>query len=185
MPKLNPKSIPKSMSADEFNIYFSNVGSNIDNNFKDTDLPEWKGDSLKNTFVFKDFTNDKVLHGINSLSDAPGLDILGFDWKLLRMCSNLIAPSLCIIFNNSIENQLLHRDFKTARVTPIYKNGDDCDINVYSDYRPISVMCYIAKILERLVKDQLIEFIENNNIISQDQSAYLRGQSTQTSLHIG
>ena len=77
----------------------------------------------------------------------------------------------------------MHKDFKTARVTPIYKNGEGCDINVYSDYRPISVISYIAKIFERLVKDQLIEFIENNNIISQDQSAYLRGHSTQTSLH--
>ena len=122
-----------------------------------------------------------VLKGINALSDAPGLDILGFDRKLLRISANIIAPSLCIIFNDSINRQFLHNDLKTARVSPVFKNGEDCDINVYSDYRPISVISHIAKILERLVKDQLLDFIEDNNIISHDQSAYLRGHSTQTS----
>ena len=81
-----------------------------------------------------------VINGINSTCDAPGLDILGCDRKLLRLCVHIVSPSLCVIFNNSIDSQLLHKDFKTARVTPVYKNGEDCDINVYSDYRPISVI---------------------------------------------
>ena len=82
----------------------------------------------------------------------------GCDRKLLRLCVHIVSPSLCVIFNNSIDSQLLHKDFKTARVTPVYKNGEDCDVNVYSDYRPISVISHIAKVLERLVKDQLIDF---------------------------
>ena len=78
---------------------------------------------------------------------------------------------------------MVHTDLKKARVTPIYKNGEDSDINSASDYRPISVISHIAKILEKLVKNQLILFLEERHVISTDQSAYLKGHSTQTSLH--
>ena len=72
--------------------------------------------------------------------------------------------------------------FKTARVTPVFKGGD-ADINNPSDYRPISVIGHIAKIFEKMVKDQLMPFLEETKVISHDQSAYLSGHSTQTSLH--
>ena len=107
------------------------LGQILIKNFDDNNTPDWKGGSISNSFVFKPFTNDMVLKGINALFDAPGLDILGFDRKLLRISANIIAPSLCIIFNDSINTQLLHNGLKTARVSPVFKNGEDYDINVY------------------------------------------------------
>ena len=71
-------------------------------------------------------------------------------------------------------------DFKIARITPIYKvKGDKVDL---SNYRPISVISHIAKILEKSVKYQIMNFLSNNNLITNYQMAYEKGRSTQSVL---
>ena len=54
---------------------------------------------------------------------------------------------------------------------------------ITNDYRPLSIICHIAKIVERFVKAQLLDFLTAHNFISSDQSAYLKGHSTITCLH--
>ena len=172
------------MTSEDFNTYFSNVAPDIDKQFpNDTDNFEWKGSDCKNTFIFAPFTVEKIQQELLNLDNSPNLDILGMDRKLLRLSAPIVSDSLCKIFNASISQKFVHIDFKTARVTPVFKNGEDSDIFTYSDYRPISVICHIAKIFEKLVKMQLLTFLDANNLISNDKSAYLKNHSTQTSLH--
>ena len=73
------------------------------------------------------------------------------------------------------------QDWKNARVSPIYK--DDGNVNDENNYRPISVIGHIAKMVESLMSYQIIEFLESHSCISMDQSAYLKRHSTQTCLH--
>ena len=70
---------------------------------------------------------------------------------------------------------------KKARVTPVYKN--EGEINDENNFRPISVISHIAKMIESFVSDQIIKYLEDHAFISIDQSAYLKRHSTQTSLH--
>ena len=76
---------------------------------------------------------------------------------------------------------MFEQDWKNARVSPIYK--DDGDINDENNYRPISVIGHIAKMVESLVSYQIIDYLESHSFISMDQSAYLKMHSTQTCLH--
>ena len=57
------------------------------------------------------------------------------------------------------------------------------DVDVMSNYRPISVIGHIAKMVEQLVRSQLVNYLEEYSFITPDQSPYLKGHSTQTSLH--
>ena len=66
-------------------------------------------------------------------------------------------------------------------MTPVFKNSGDVD--VMSNYWLISVIGHIAKMVEQLVQSQLIRYLEEHSFITPDQSAYLKGHSTQTSLH--
>ena len=68
-----------------------------------------------------------------------------------------------------------------ARVTPVFKNNGDVD--ALSNHRPISVIGHMAKMVEQLVRSQLVNYLEEHSFITPDQSAYLKGHSTQTSLH--
>ena len=64
------------------------------------------------------------------------------------------------------------KEWKRARVIPLYKDGK-CDEAI--NYRPISVLPIISKIMERIVHDQLYKFIEENNILNKclDNHLYL------------
>mgnify|MGYP000235322899 CR=1 FL=1 len=66
-------------------------------------------------------------------------------------------------------------------MTPIFKgSGYHCD---KSNYRPISIVCHIAKAMEKQIQKQLLTYLVRHNFISTDQSAFIRNHSTQTSLH--
>lgn len=183
MPKLNYKSIPRSITADEFNVFFASVPSRVmsgfDNGVDDTLL--WKGPDSIHRFQFSYITQESVLKLLQSLPDKSGNDVLGFDRKLLKLSANFISCSLSVVLNQCINSADVKNDWKVARVTPIYKNnGDMLDKN---NYRPISVIGHIAKILEQLVQSQLLEYLQSHCFISADQSAYLARHSTQTCLH--
>ena len=108
-------------------------------------------------------------------------DILDMDSKLLCIAFELIAPVITLLINMSLELGVVIDDWKMSRVTPIYKGkGDMQDEN---NYRPISVIGHIAKLLEKQVQIQLIKFLTDHDLISLCQSAYLKKHSTTTSLH--
>ena len=77
------------------------------------------------------------------------MDILGFDRKLIKIAGQHIADCLLYIINFSPFNGIFPEDWKLARVIPVFKNKGDVD--VMSNYRPISVIGHIAKMLEQLV----------------------------------
>ena len=70
-------------------------------------------------------------------------------------------------------------DWKCARVTPLFKQGEPSDLN---NYRPISVISVIAKVFERIIYDQLYNFLTNEDIISNHQSGFRSLHSTVTAL---
>ena len=147
------------MTAEHFNKFFCNIADTIDKEFPAyVSTPSWKGASSIHNFNLCLISSNDVLKELLSLTDLPSLDVLNMDRKLLRLSSHIISPSLTAIINRSISSHTVHDMLKRARVTPIFKNGDDDDVNRASDYRPISVIGHIAKILEKLVKKAAYDF---------------------------
>ena len=68
---------------------------------------------------------------------------------------------------------------KLAKVTPIYKSGSKTDCG---NYRPISVISAVAKILEKIIHDQLFDFLKQNLILANQQSGFRPLHSTETTL---
>ena len=91
-------------------------------------------------------------------SKATGLDNLSA--KLLRECPNFLAEHLTAIFNISLITGIFPDEWKSARVTPLYKNsGAQTDP---TNYRPISVIPVVAKVFERIIYDQLYRYLTTN-----------------------
>ena len=168
------------MSAEDFNIYLKNVPDLISSSFTGDCSLLWKGQESMYMFKFIDVERNDLIELLISLSDKTVMDILGFDRRLVRIAGEHIVDSLLCIMNDSLSSGTFPDDWKLARVTPVYK--DNGDVNM-SNYRRISVIGHIAKMVEQLVRSQLVSYLEEHAFISPDQSAYLKGHSTQTSLH--
>lgn len=88
-------------------------------------------------------------------------------------------PVLGHIFNFSLQNSCFPELWKLANITPIakVKNPSEC-----KDYRPVSILCVLGKVLEKLVHKQVSLFAAENNIIPPLQSGFRSGHSTVSAL---
>ena len=83
------------------------------------------------------------------------------------------------LFNKPQMSGIFPDDWKCARVTPLFKQGESSDLN---NYRPISVISVVAKVFGRIVYDQLYNLLNSEEIISKQQSGYRSLHSTVTAL---
>jgi hypothetical protein len=181
----NMVSPPEELSAKDFNEYFSTIGENTArkyfSNSNDGSHP-WKGPNFTSSkFKFTEVAISTVHKLLTQLGESSSTDILGFDCKLLQLSTEIISPILTKLINVSLQEGYVIDEWKISKVTPVFKGGDDkFDKN---NYRPISVISHFAKILEKVVQRQLVEYLMDHELICIDQSAYKRYHNTQTSLH--
>ena len=99
--------------------------------------------------------------------------------KILKLASDIIAPSLTFIFNLSLATGIYVDDWKRARVTPIHKSEDKrkCD-----NYRPISILPIISKVFEGEVFRQVYQYLSENSLLSRFQSGFRSRYSTLSAL---
>ena len=94
---------------------------------------------------------------------------------MLRSTAVLIAPSLTKLFNLSIASGRFPTDWKCARITPIFKSGDSA---LASNYRRISILPIVSKVLERHIYTLLFDFLATNSPISLHQWGFMPNHST-------
>ena len=112
------------------------------------------------------------------MGKAPGPD--GVPKSLVKDAAKSIAkPLVMMIFNASLEKGLVPNVWKLAKITPIFKSGAR---NEKNNNRPISVLSVFTKLFEKIVHDQLSDFLFSNRILSMSQFAYRKLHSTITSL---
>ena len=129
------------------------------------------------SFTFQPTTVEHVaekLHQLNS-NKATGFDHIPA--KLLKVSVDIIAPSLTAQINNNIATSCFPTELKTAQVIPVYKKKDPID---KANYRPVSILPALSKIFERILADQMTEFL--NDIFSPSLSAFRKGISCQSIL---
>ena len=114
---------------------------------------------------------------------SKSCDIHPIPCKLLVECLDSILPSLIEPFNSSLASGIFTQCLKSALVTPILKRSCP-DHNDLNNYRPVSNLCFIAKILEKRVLSQVSSYLNYHNLYNTCQSAYSPGHSTETALLI-
>ncbi len=100
---------------------------------------------------------------------------------LLQAISSTLLPALTHIINTSLLTGIFPTAFKQARVTPLLKKTT-LNTSLLENYRPVSLLPFIAKILERVVFNQVSLFLSQNNKLDAKQSGFRGGHSTETAL---
>jgi hypothetical protein len=150
--------VPSEISADDFNNFFSTIGQETASTLPGINEPiPWKGLCTNQRFKFVNIQVQDVITILGKLGSDSNVDVLGFDAKLLCISASIISPLLTRMINVSVFSNIVIDDWKTAKVTPVYKGkGDKFE---KGNYRPISVISHIAKILEREVHKQLLKYL--------------------------
>ena len=112
-----------------------------------------------------------------NISKATGID--GFKPKFLKDGADVIKGPVTHIINLSLESGVVPNGLKSAIVKPLYKKGSRLDVG---NYRPVSILPTISKIMERAVYLQMEKHLKDKNILYEFQSGFRASYSTDTCL---
>ena len=120
-------------------------------------------------------TEDEVLELIMALDTSKATGPDGISPQLLKAAGKEIVPSLTRLINLSLSTCKVPQSWKLANVIPIYKKGEKDQLN---NYRPISLLPTVSKILEKIVFKHVYNFMHTHDILSKHQSGFRPGDST-------
>jgi len=163
-------------STDELNDFFVG-GTSLHNNSIVTEIyldVEIYDDSK---FYWNHIEPSQVKAITSNKSEAEGIDCITS--KLIIMALPCLLTVVIHIFNFSLSYGTYPEIWKSAIICPLPKVKN---LSHLSDYRPISILCSISKAFERIVANQIKEYLEVNDLFDPCQAAYRRGFSTQTAL---
>ena len=167
--------------AEALNHHFTTIGPKLANKLESKP----NGDPLKhnkiqkNKMTFAPIDETYVLRAIKQLKNGKALGPDKISTKLIKGSADFIWKPLTMNFNSSLKYGIFPDIWKLARATPIFKTGSKKDAN---NYRSISVISIFSRMLEKLVHDQLIEYLITNKVLTPNQSAFRKLHSTVTSL---
>ena len=112
------------------------------------------------------------------VTKATGLDCIGP--KILKIAPDILCPSLSYIINGSLASGIFPQPWKEAKISPIYKGGGSKDD--VNNYRPISILPTLSKIIVKWIQKHLMSFLKNHNLLHEKQSGFQEGHSTESAL---
>ena len=134
---------------------------------------------FKNSCTTTEITVDKIKGKLKELktNKSPGPDL--HHPLFLKAASDALATPIAAICEKSMTTGLLPEAWKVAHVSPIYKKGPK---EIPSNYRPVSLTSLTCKIMEKLVRDTIVNHLTENNFFSDHQHGFMQGRSCSSNL---
>ena len=169
--------------AESFNHYFSNIGEKLKSQINPPgddpanlidDLPADRNMTLSLT------TENELKDIIQGLKNT-GAGIDNINAKIFKATFTCIIHYLLILFNMCLTKAIFPAAFKIAVIKPILKSGD---AQIKNNYRPISILPLLSKILEKLIYSRLVKHLKENDIIHINQYGFQKNKGTHMPLLI-
>ena len=185
-PKNGPVTEPSNLTANDLNKYFTSIGEEtrdkVAADFSRSGreplkqrLPRVNTGKLRITPVNLSQL-EKTLFSLPNKNSCMEDDI---PVKILKLCFAIIGRYLLRIINKSFVTGIVPSVWKRAVVIPLYKKGDP---SMASNFRPVTNIPNITKIVEKLVLKQLTSYLNRENLYSSDQHGFRASHSTCTAL---
>ena len=110
---------------------------------------------------------------------SRSLDPDGFSTSFIKKLRSTLAYPLAVLFAHIFEGGVIPDAWGVAHVTPIHKKGVSSAVE---NYRPISLTSVICKVFERIVKEQMLDYLRKHDLITRHQHVFLSKHSTTTKL---
>ena len=159
--------------ASLLNSHFARMNSV---NSPDDPLPQTAGvNQLAPGLSSMSYTLEEVEKAISEVKVNSATSYDGISNRALLMTKSSISVQLTRIINECLDRGYMPTPWKKANVCPIHKNGSTSNVK---NYRPISLLSCVSKVLERLVCNTLKNYLEDNKLITPSQYGFRHGSST-------
>ena len=178
---LNPNPEKIDADVDKLNNHFNSTATRL---LGSVSKPEHHLQSIienlplhENEFMINETTYDDVRKAIQSVRADCSTGQDNIPAKYLKLCIDDITSRICHIINASIAKNIFPNQWKISRISPIPKIKSPKEP---SDFRPISILPILSKVYERLIMNQMVGFLETEQLLSQNQSGFRKGHCTTT-----
>ena len=166
--------------ANALNNHFGTIGDKFNEKIDSSNkIEDFLPDFTPPIFDIKEVNQTDIAKAIDRLSSSPACGFDEITAFMVKTGKSQLLDILSFLFNMSIRTKRFPQLWKVAKVTPLFKSGDHNDEN---NYRPISILPTLGKVLERLIHDQLYSHLTNNKLLTDNQSGFRKGSSTGTCL---
>ncbi|XP_077991070.1 uncharacterized protein LOC144445406 [Glandiceps talaboti] len=170
----------KERIAEKFNSFFTNIGPNLASSITSpVSFHHFLGDSHPHSFFFHPVIDNDIVKIIKRMDPCKAMGHDHIHPKVVIDASPVISGPLAYIVNCSLATGIFPDALKFAKITPIYKKGCALDVG---NYRPISILPTLSKVIESVVKDQLLSFLDKFNILISTQYGFRKQYSTKLAL---
>ena len=163
--------------ANGFNNFFAGIGPKLASDIGNSpdDFQSFLPDNNPVSFKFSRISEIDILNICKTLKpkSSTGADFISN--KLLKTIAHIIITPLHHLINLSLETGYVPKEFKIAKVIPVFKSGDCHDFN---NYRPISLLSSFSKLIEKVVARQILGFANTHNLLYQHQYGFRANHNT-------
>ena len=170
--------------ANIFNSYFSNVAKDIRSKLPNTikKFTEYLPSRSHRTAYLFVTTESEITIIIKKLKRKFSLGLDGISTDILKALPYNIIAAITQIFNQCLTDGYFPTKFKTAKIVPVYKKKGSRSKK--ENYRPVSLLSCLSKILEKLVSKRIVSFLHKQNFFSKFQFGFRKGLSTEHAISL-
>ena len=190
-PAALPTAANPSQLAESFNVFFINKIATIRTNlcaleYSTSDLSFSLDTVLEPcAAILSSFvpSSDKEIEDIVQKSSKASCNLDPIPTGLLVSILPQLLPVMKVIVNLALSSGKFPSSLKSAIVKPLLKKNN-LDPEIYKNYRPVSNLSFVSKVIEKVVAARILQHMKNNNILDVMQSAYKSSHSTESALNV-
>ena len=171
---------PPIHTADDFLKFFSGKVESVRSATEGQKLPAIQS-TASSSFSQLQTCSEEEVRRIIMAAPTKSCSLDPFPTSILKECIDTLIPFLTAMCNASLSEGHLPLSQRHAVVTPLLKK-QQLDPAELMNYRPVSNLSFVSKIVEKLVSEQLVHYLEEHDLMPRLQSAYRRHHSTETAL---
>ena len=174
----NSKITNKQMMADRFNMYFASIGESLADKIPEPNksFDKYLQKRILTSFSFHTLEQKDVEKIIRNFKPKTSSGSDGISMKIIKLIMIPILPALTILINQSLVTGIFPDKMKIARILPLIKKANSFQID---NFRPISLLSSLSKILEKCVFEQVYAYFEEKRLFYCSQYGYRKIHSTE------
>lgn len=176
---INNKTISDSKEiCEHFNNFFVNIGKDLASKIPISNK-NYTEKMYKDSMTLIPTDKYEIMNVIDNLNTKKSCGFDNISINMIKKSKRNICNILELLINNSFQTGIIPDKTKIAKITPIFKNGNKEHV---TNYRPISVLPIISKIMEKIMNKRLLNFLQKSKFFYPNQYGFRKNSNSETAV---